>query len=66
MRKRILMLAGAFLFGAMFVVGLIYLVQTPDRFAIPTPTMAVVGGSLAMFATVGGFVLAFLEAATQD
>lgn len=68
MTKRLFQIAGAVLFGAMLVIGLIILSQVPgpDRFNYPIPYKAVIGGSLAMFATMGGFVLAFIEAATQE
>jgi hypothetical protein len=66
MVKKICMIGGAILFGAMFVVGLVILQAVPNRFAPPFPDRAVVGGSLAMFATVGGFALAFVEAATSE
>lgn len=68
MRKRMFQLTGSVLFGAMFVIGLIILagVPGPDRFNYPIPIQAVVGGSIAMFSTVGGFVLAFIEASTQS
>lgn len=68
MTKRLFQIAGSVLFGAMLVIGLIILTQVPDpeRFTYPIPIKAVIGGSLAMFATVGGFVIAFIEASTQS
>ncbi len=64
--KKIIQLLGAFVFGAMFVIGLIIIATTPNVSMIPVPDRAVIGGALAMFATVGGFALAFVEAATQQ
>lgn len=64
MVKKICMIGGSILFGAMFVIGLIILQSVPDRFSIPFPVRAIQGGALAMFATVGGFALAFVQAAT--
>ncbi len=66
--KRMFQLSGSVLFGAMFVIGLIILagVPGPDRFNYPIPIQAVVGGSLAMFACLGGFIIAFIEASTQS
>lgn len=66
MGKRFFEIGGAVLFGAMFVVGLIILWGVPDRFNPPFPDRAAVGGALAMFGTLGCFVVAFLEASTQD
>jgi hypothetical protein len=64
--KNFFMIGGAVLFGAMFVVGLIILASVPDRFSIPFPEKAIAGGALAMFATLGGFTLGFIQTATVE
>ena len=66
MSKTVVLAIGAFIFGAMMVVGLIILAQTPDRFVAPFPVEAVIGGSIAMFATLGGFIIGFIQCATQE
>jgi len=66
MSKLVVLGAGAFIFGAMFVVGIIIMLQIPDRFVAPFPIQAVVGGSIAMFSTLGGFIIGFIQCATQD
>lgn len=67
MRKRLVLLLLAVLGGTMFVVGLIIMAGVPTdvRFSYPIPIQSVVGGSIAMFATVIGFLVAFIESATQ-
>jgi hypothetical protein len=64
--KNFFMIGGAVLFGAMFVVGLIILASVPDRFSVPFPHKAIAGGALAMFATLGGFTLGFIQTATVE
>lgn len=66
MSKLVVLGAGAVIFGAMFVVGMIILVQTPDRFVAPFPIQTVIGGSIAMFSTLGAFIIGFIQSATQD
>ncbi len=66
MRKLVVLGLGATLFGVMYVVGLIILAGVDDKFVIPTPHLAVVGGVLAMFATLGFFALGFVQSATQE
>ena len=48
-----------------YVVGIVMLVTTPQANGIPTPGYAVVGGVLAMFATLGVFVTGFVWLATE-
>jgi hypothetical protein len=48
-----------------YAVGIIMLVTTPQANAIPTPGHAVVGGVLAMFATLCVFVTGFVWTATE-
>ena len=48
-----------------YVVGVVFLVTTPQANGIPTPGPAVVGGVLAMFGALGVFVAGFLLVATE-
>jgi hypothetical protein len=48
-----------------YAVGIVMLVTTPQANGIPTPGDAVVGGVLAMFATLGVFVTGFVWTATE-
>lgn len=68
MRKRLVLLLLAVLAGTMFVVGLIIMAGVPTdvRFAYPIPSQSAVGGAIAMFGTVIGFLVGFIEAATQE
>ena len=66
MSKSVVLGIGAAIFGAMFVVGIIILMGTPDRFVAPFPIQAVIGGSIAMFSTLGGFIIGFIQCATQE
>jgi len=49
----------------LYVAGVVLLLMTPEANAIPTPTPAVVGGALAMLATLGVFVTGFVLLATE-
>jgi len=48
-----------------YVVGIVMMVTNPQANAIPTPGDAVVGGVLAMFATLGVFITGFVWLATE-
>lgn len=50
---------------AIYAVGIVMLVMEPQANGIPTPGDAVVGGVLAMFATLGVFVTGFVWMATE-
>jgi hypothetical protein len=50
---------------AIYAVGIVMLVTTPQANAIPTPGHAVVGGVLAMFATLGVFITGFVWMSTE-
>ena len=50
---------------AIYAVGIVMLATTPDANAIPTPGHAVVGGVLAMFATLGVFITGFVWMSTE-
>ena len=50
---------------AIYAVGIVMLVTTPHANAIPTPGHAVVGGVLAMFATLGVFITGFVWMSTE-
>lgn len=65
MRKIVFGVGGAICLIA-YAVGIIGLVTTPDANAIPTPGRAVIAGVIAMFATLGVFVLGFVQMATSD
>ena len=48
-----------------YAVGIVMMVTNPQANAIPTPNDAVVGGVLAMFATLGVFITGFVWLATE-
>ena len=49
-----------------YAVGIVGLLTTPHANAIPTPGRAVVAGVIAMFSTLGFFVLGFIQSATTS
>lgn len=65
MRKIVFGVGGAVCLIA-YAVGIIGLVTTPDANAIPTPGRAVVAGVIAMFSTLGFFILGFIQMATTS
>ena len=65
MRKIVFGVGGA-LCVIVYAVGIIGLVTTPDANAIPTPGRAVIAGVIAMFATLGFFILGFIQSATTS
>ena len=66
MRRAIVLLILGGLSLAMYAVGVIMMLMTGDVNEIPTPGFGVVGGVLAMFATVGVFVTGFVLMATEQ
>ena len=53
MVKKICMIGGAILFGAMFVIGLIILQSVPvmERISVPFPERAIAGGAVVLVPT---------------
>jgi len=49
---------------AVYAVGIVGLVATPGSNQIPTPGWALIWGVVAMFSTLGFFILGFLKAAS--
>jgi hypothetical protein len=65
MTKRIVLGVMALPFVVLYVIGIIGLATNPDGQAVPTPHSMVVSGVLAMFATLGFFVVGFVQTSTQ-
>jgi hypothetical protein len=65
MRRAVVILGGLGLSLVLYVVGVVIMLGTEGTNAIPTPGLAVVGGVLAMFATLGVFVMGFVLTATE-
>ena len=65
MRRAIVILGGLGMSLVMYVVGVVMMLTTEGTNAIPTPGYAVVGGVLAMFATLAVFVMGFVLTATE-
>jgi hypothetical protein len=65
MRRAIVILTSLGLALVMYVIGVVIMLNTKGTNAIPTPGYAVVGGVLAMFATLGVFVAGFVLTATE-
>lgn len=65
MRRKIVLAVPLVLSIALYVVGIVILLVTPQANAIPTPPMAIVGGACAMFATLGVFVTGFILVGTE-
>lgn len=66
MRRTIFLLSATALALAMYAVGVVMMLTTRGVNQIPTPGTAVVGGVLAMFATVGVIVVGFVLTATHE
>ncbi|GAA1827973.1 hypothetical protein ACFFOM_14415 [Microlunatus capsulatus] len=66
MRRAIVLLVLGGLSLALYVVGVVMMLTTSGVNDIPTPGFGVVGGVLAMFATVGVFVTGFVLMATEQ
>jgi hypothetical protein len=66
MRRAIVLLIIGGLSLALYAVGVVMMLITPGVNEIPTPGFGVVGGILAMFATVGVFVAGFVLMATEQ
>lgn len=66
MRRAIVLLVLGGLSLALYVVGVVMMLTTNGVNEIPTPGFGVVGGVLAMFATVGVFVTGFVLMATEQ
>lgn len=65
MRKIVFGVGGA-LCVIVYAVGIIGLLTTPGANEIPTPARAVIAGVIAMFATLGFFILGFIQMATTS
>jgi len=65
MRRAIVLLVLIGLSLAMYAVGVIMMLSTSGVNEIPTPGIGVVGGVVAMFATVGVFATGFVLVATE-
>jgi hypothetical protein len=65
MRRKIVLAVPLVLSIVLYVVGVVILLTTPQANAIPTPPAAVVGGVLAMFATLGVFITGFILVGTE-
>lgn len=65
MRKIVLGVGGALCLIA-YVVGIVGMVTTPNVSAIPTPGRGVVAAMIAMFSTLGFFILGFIQSATTS
>jgi len=66
MRRRVIFGAGMVLSALVYAVGIIGLATTPHANEIPTPGRAVVWGVIAMFSTLGFFIIAFIQSATTS
>lgn len=66
MRRAIVILTGLALSLVMYVIGVVMMLTTEGSNEIPTPGYAVVGGVLAMFATLGVFIVGFILTATEE
>jgi hypothetical protein len=66
MRRSVVLAIGLVLALAMYAVGVVLLLTTDGANLIPTPGRAVVGGMVAMFATVMVFVVGFVLSATEE
>jgi hypothetical protein len=65
MRRGIMLAVMLGLALVMYVVGITMMVTNPQANGIPTPGIVVVGGVLAMFATLGVFITGFVLTATE-
>lgn len=65
MRRGIMLAVMLGLALVMYVVGISMMVTNPQANGIPTPGIVVVGGVLAMFATLGVFITGFVLTATE-
>lgn len=65
MRRAIVLLVLAGLSLALYAVGVVMMLTTNGVNEIPTPGYGVVGGMLAMFATLGVFLTGFVLVATE-
>jgi len=65
MRRGIMLAVMLGLALVMYVVGVSMMVTNPQANGIPTPGIVVVGGVLAMFATLGVFITGFVLTATE-
>lgn len=66
MRRAIVIMIAVALSLVTYVVGLVMMLTTEGSNEIPTPGYAVVGGVLAMFATLGIFIAGFILTATEE
>ncbi len=66
MKRSAVILASLGFSLALYAVGVVMLLTTDGANQIPTPNHAVVGGVLAMFATVGVFISGFVLSATEN
>ena len=66
MRRAVVILTALGLALVMYVIGVVMMLTTPGTNEIPTPGYAVVGGVLAMFATLGVFLAGFILTATDE
>ena len=64
MSRKLVLLIGALLVLAVYGVAVAIMVTTPGINSIPTPGRAVVAAIIAMFSTLGIFVLGFIQTAT--
>nr|WP_294691753.1 hypothetical protein [uncultured Friedmanniella sp.] len=66
MRRAIVILTALALALVMYVIGVVMMLTTDGANEIPTPGYALVGGVLAMFATLGVFIAGFILTATDE
>jgi len=66
MTRRVVFGIGIALCVVVYAVGIIGLATTPHANAIPTPGRAVVAGVIAMFSTLGFFIIGFIQSATTS
>jgi hypothetical protein len=66
MRRAVVLLVLGGLALAMYVVGVVMMLMTPGVNDIPSPGFGIVGGVVAMFATLGVFVAGFVMMATEQ
>lgn len=64
MSRKLIFLVGALLVVVIYGVAVAFLVTTQGNNAIPTPGAAVIPAIIAMFSTLGIFVLGFIQTAT--
>jgi hypothetical protein len=66
MRRAVVILIALGLALVMYVIGVVMMLATEGVNEIPTPGYGMVGGVLAMFATLGVFIAGFILTATDE